>query len=112
MGYGGTPPHPRWPGGARIALDIVINYEERSELSFADGDGTTYQWATGPRRGMIVAMKAPAQAARKAIPATGALLLRMADQELISRGPDTIHNRLEDRGWYRALCHRLDGPRV
>src|SRR3954463_6302104 len=38
-------------------------------------------WATGARRGMIVAMKAPAQAARKAIPATGALLLRMADQD-------------------------------
>src|SRR5829696_9918105 len=43
--------------------------------------GLDYQWATGVRRGMIVAMKAPAQAARKAIPATGALLLRMADQD-------------------------------
>ena len=41
VGYGGTPPHPRWPGGARIALNIVINYEEGSELSFADGDGVT-----------------------------------------------------------------------
>ena len=41
VGYGATPPHPRWPGGARIALNIVINYEEGSELSFADGDGTT-----------------------------------------------------------------------
>src|SRR3954451_4287190 len=41
VGYGGTPPHPNWPGGARIALNIVINYEEGSELSFADGDGTT-----------------------------------------------------------------------
>jgi allantoinase len=41
VGYGGTPPHPRWPEGARIALNIVINYEEGSELSFGDGDGVT-----------------------------------------------------------------------
>jgi allantoinase len=41
VGYGGTPPHPHWPGGARIALNIVINYEEGSELSFSDGDGVT-----------------------------------------------------------------------
>src|SRR6266487_1451914 len=27
-GYGRTPPHPRWPGGARIAVQFVLNYEE------------------------------------------------------------------------------------
>ena len=53
---------------------------------------------------MIVAMKAPAQAARTANPATGALLLRMADQDLISRGQEAGRNRLEGHGWYRALC--------
>jgi peptidoglycan/xylan/chitin deacetylase (PgdA/CDA1 family) len=41
IGYGPTPPHPRWPGNARLALNIVINYEEGSELSFDDGDGET-----------------------------------------------------------------------
>jgi peptidoglycan/xylan/chitin deacetylase (PgdA/CDA1 family) len=41
VGYGPTPPHPRWPGNARLALNIVINYEEGSELSFDDGDGET-----------------------------------------------------------------------
>jgi allantoinase len=41
VGYGRTPPHPRWPGNARLALNIVINYEEGSELSFEDGDGET-----------------------------------------------------------------------
>jgi allantoinase len=39
VGYGPNPPHPRWPNGARLALNIVLNYEEGSEPSFPDGDG-------------------------------------------------------------------------
>ena len=41
VGYGPTPPHPQWPGGARIAVNIVLNYEEGSEPSFPDGDGVS-----------------------------------------------------------------------
>jgi len=33
VGYGGNPPHPRWPGEARIAVNFVINYEEGSEYN-------------------------------------------------------------------------------
>jgi putative urate catabolism protein len=39
IGYGATPPDPQWPNGARLALNFVINFEEGSEASFADGDG-------------------------------------------------------------------------
>jgi peptidoglycan/xylan/chitin deacetylase (PgdA/CDA1 family) len=39
IGYGGQPPDPHWPNGARLALNFVLNYEEGSEASFADGDG-------------------------------------------------------------------------
>jgi putative urate catabolism protein len=39
VGYGPEPPHAAWPGGARIALNFVMNLEEGSEYSFADGDG-------------------------------------------------------------------------
>src|SRR4030095_1241974 len=39
IGYGANPPHPQWPNGARLALNFVLNYEEGSEASFADGDG-------------------------------------------------------------------------
>ena len=39
VGYGEHPPDPRWPGGARIAVNFVINFEEGSEPSVADGDG-------------------------------------------------------------------------
>lgn len=38
VGYGSTPPLVRWPGGARVAVSIVLNYEEGSELSIARGD--------------------------------------------------------------------------
>lgn len=41
VGYGAHPPHPHWPGQARLALNFVINYEEGSEASFEDGDGVT-----------------------------------------------------------------------
>jgi allantoinase len=39
VGYGKSPPAADWPNGARIAINIVINYEEGSEPSFLDGDG-------------------------------------------------------------------------
>jgi putative urate catabolism protein len=38
IGYGRTPPHANWPGGARIALSIVMNYEEGGEASVLHGD--------------------------------------------------------------------------
>jgi putative urate catabolism protein len=41
IGYGSKTPDPRWPGGARIALNFVLNYEEGSEYSMMDGDGVS-----------------------------------------------------------------------
>jgi peptidoglycan/xylan/chitin deacetylase (PgdA/CDA1 family) len=38
LGYGGAPPDPRWPGGARVAVSLVVNFEEGAEYSIADGD--------------------------------------------------------------------------
>lgn len=38
VGYGGNPPTTRWPDNARLAISLVINYEEGSERSFAMGD--------------------------------------------------------------------------
>ncbi|MFC0201963.1 allantoinase PuuE [Paracoccus rhizosphaerae] len=37
-GYGETTPDPQWPGGARIAVQIVVNYEEGGENSIEHGD--------------------------------------------------------------------------
>ena len=38
IGYGATPPAARWPGGARVAVQFVINYEEGAENSVLNGD--------------------------------------------------------------------------
>jgi allantoinase len=38
VGYGRTPPEPRWPGEALIAVQFVINYEEGAENCILDGD--------------------------------------------------------------------------
>ena len=38
IGYGRNPPHPRWPGGARIAVQFVLNYEEGGENCVLHGD--------------------------------------------------------------------------
>jgi putative urate catabolism protein len=40
-GYGATPPDPKWPGRARIALQFVLNYEEGSENSVLHGDAAS-----------------------------------------------------------------------
>jgi allantoinase len=38
IGYGGNPPDPQWPNGARIAVSIVLNYEEGGENCILHGD--------------------------------------------------------------------------
>ena len=38
VGYGQQPPHPRWPNNARIAVQIVLNYEEGGENCILHGD--------------------------------------------------------------------------
>jgi len=40
-GYGRSPPHARWPGAARIAVQFVLNHEEGSENSVLDGDANS-----------------------------------------------------------------------
>jgi len=38
IGYGQHPPDPLWPGGARLALSFVLNYEEGGESTPLEGD--------------------------------------------------------------------------
>ena len=38
VGYGRHTPDPRWPVGARLAVQFVLNYEEGGEMSVLDGD--------------------------------------------------------------------------
>ncbi|MEM7710750.1 MAG: allantoinase PuuE [Pseudomonadota bacterium] len=38
LGHGPVPPDAHWPGGARIALSLVLNYEEGGENNILHGD--------------------------------------------------------------------------
>ncbi len=40
-GYGPTPPAADWPGGAKIAVQIVLNYEEGGENCILHGDAAS-----------------------------------------------------------------------
>ena len=41
IGYGATPPNPKWPKGAKIAVQIVVNYEEGGENNILHGDAAS-----------------------------------------------------------------------
>ena len=56
IGYGRDTPKFAWPNGARLALNIVLNYEEGAERNPLDGDPiqeaageTAYQMRSGER---------------------------------------------------------------
>jgi len=40
-GYGQTPPHANWPGGAHVAVQFVLNYEEGGENNILHGDAAS-----------------------------------------------------------------------
>jgi OHCU decarboxylase len=41
IGYADAPPDPKWPGGARVAVQFVINYEEGGENNILHGDAAS-----------------------------------------------------------------------
>lgn len=41
LGYGQNPPDAKWPGGARIAVQFVVNYEEGGENNILHGDAAS-----------------------------------------------------------------------
>ena len=41
IGYGAAPPEPNWPDGARLALQVVLNYEEGGENCILHGDAAS-----------------------------------------------------------------------
>lgn len=56
-GYADQPPDPRWPGGARLALQIVLNYEEGGENCILNGDSASESFLSeiinaSPREGV------------------------------------------------------------
>jgi peptidoglycan/xylan/chitin deacetylase (PgdA/CDA1 family) len=54
VGYGQAPPDPHWPGSARVALNLNLNYEAGGERNVLDGDDGSED--------MLTDIGAPAQA--------------------------------------------------
>ena len=48
IGYGRSPPAFLWPGGALVAINFVVVYEEGAEYSIPDGDGRNDSWGIRP----------------------------------------------------------------
>jgi chitin deacetylase len=46
IGYGASPPHPHWPGEAKVAVQIVLNYEEGGENAILHGDAGSEAYLT------------------------------------------------------------------
>jgi peptidoglycan/xylan/chitin deacetylase (PgdA/CDA1 family) len=44
IGYGRFPPDPTWPDGSKVAINLVLNYEEGAEYSVLDGDPVNDTW--------------------------------------------------------------------
>ncbi len=40
-GYGRNPPDPKWPGGAKVCVQFVVNYEEGAENNILHGDAAS-----------------------------------------------------------------------
>ena len=54
IGYGRNPPHPHWPGEARVAVQFVLNYEEGAENNVLHGDKGSESLPVGDhRRGVV-----------------------------------------------------------
>lgn len=56
IGYGENPPAVPWPDGAKVAVSLVVNYEEGAERSIAQGDPADEDivvfggWSSDPAR--------------------------------------------------------------
>lgn len=55
IGYAGQPPAIDWGAGARVAIAVIVNYEEGAEYSMLDGDG--FSEATLTDAGQSIAAK-------------------------------------------------------
>ena len=59
QGYGGHPPQADWPGGARIAVSLVLNYEEGGENCILHGDAASEGFLSENPRRPALARPAP-----------------------------------------------------
>ena len=63
VGYGRSPPDPKWPGSAYVAVQFVVNYEEGGESNILHGDPASESVHSFlPLRALLFSTTAPAAA--------------------------------------------------
>ena len=94
VGYWPTPPDPRWPGEANIAVQFVVNYEEGAESSVLHGDPAWETFLSGivgaqpfPNRHMGMESLYELSAARLAPPRWNASWTRATPRQGVDRPP-------------------------
>ena len=105
IGYGPNPPDPKWPNGARLAVNFVMNYEEGSEPSVQDGEGYSETGLT-ESHGVNQGVKAPRPGRRdyvrvrqpRGLLAVDAAVLRHNWARLGRRRPDALATGPHARG--------------
>ena len=53
VGYAGSPPNPLWPNNAKVALNLVLNYEEGAENCLLHGDSESEKLLSEVRTGEL-----------------------------------------------------------
>ncbi len=59
VGYGGCPPHPQWPGKARVAVQFVLNIEEGAESCILNGDTRSEAYTCGFTAKVVACIEDP-----------------------------------------------------
>ena len=88
VGYGRRVPRVTWPGAARVAVNIVINYEEGSEYAHPNGDG---------RNDGLVEMTYAMDPSYRDLCAESGLRVRFASRNLAHRTPADGSQAADDR---------------
>ncbi|MCT4357837.1 allantoinase PuuE [Streptomyces sp. Je 1-79] len=112
VGYGAEPPHATWPGGARVAVSLVLNYEEGGEQNVLEGDPASEGFlhelvgappVVGGRELNVESMFAYGSRAgfwriRRTLAAHGVPLTVYAVAQALARNPDAAR-AMGDAGW-------------
>jgi peptidoglycan/xylan/chitin deacetylase (PgdA/CDA1 family) len=104
-GYGPNPPHPRWPGDARIAVNINLNFEAGGERSLLEGDDQSEDMLNDIGFPAYLGVRSPiVESVFEYGPRVGVWrLLREAVQAFVESGHEIVSH-----GWRWIDYHNMD----
>src|ERR1700687_1880515 len=110
-GYGRDPPDPRWPGGARVAVQFVVNFEGGGENSILRGDRASEAFLRRNGRAAVAGTTPRQYRVDVRIRLARRLLAAMADFHRTQAADDGIWccDRVETKS---ASCRGHEGSRL